>query len=241
MPDGGVPSPNGAWDAGESGNGMEPDGGTPSGARDAGALCEREACNPEGSTGCNAPQRCVLTPEGARCAERSSASREQGMSCGESAECAAGLACFRSGDGGVCARVCCPGGSGCEAPERRCRPAPLSDGTDTSWGGCLQPEPCDVLRPVETCGPGEACYIVSARGETGCRGTGSASVGETCDQQHDCEPGLSCVGLEQATCVRVCGIGKQDTVSCPRDEGRCRVYSQSPRGTGLCARMPAAP
>src|SRR5690606_29398114 len=151
--------------------------------------------------------------------------------CESVADCAPGLACFATADGGgTCGRICCPsepdacvdgavcGGSGV-----------LVDGTATSWGRCSPPQPCDVLDPVASCGDREGCYIVDRAGTTECRVAGSADIGEVCSAQNDCRPGAFC-GLG-GRCVRICRLGAGD---CPAGEGRCVAQVHSPPGTGFC-------
>jgi len=210
-----------------SGDAGSADGGSQdAGSRDASVACAA-SCDPVRGTGC-AVGACVLTGDAPSCAPLGG-SLTAGMPCEEPNQCAAGLACFRKRAGGVCAPICCEAADTC-AEETRCGGTGiLVDGTPTEFRECLAPRPCDVL-DATTCEMGEACYIVSSTGDTDCRRTGEASVGEACADQSECAAGLFCGGLFEGECVRICELG----MPCPGDEGTCRAYAQSPEGTGLC-------
>ncbi len=211
-------------------------GGRDAASADAGiSWCTVGDCDPREGSACDTGV-CVPTPTGTACIA-GTAELDEGDACEEPGDCLPGLVCFRRGDGGVCALPCCPGDDAdvCGA-EMRCAGAGTRvDGTSTDWWQCVPPRPCDPLHPEAACEPGEGCYIVSSTGETDCRRAGEAGVGDACEDQNDCAPGLFCGGLVSPTCVRICSLGDAGAaVTCPSEEGSCRAYGHSPEGTGIC-------
>ena len=196
---------------------------------DAGQPCPA-ACDPTGSAreGCVAGV-CVLQDDAPFCAPMPGRGME-GASCESTEQCGAGLACFLKRTGGVCGRICCRAAPACGEEERCGGPGQLVDRTEVAYGECLPIRACDVLDP-EGCELGEACYITSSMGDTGCREAGDAGVGEMCTEPQDCARGLTCSGFFEMTCARICSLERDE---CPADEGRCVRYAQSPPGTGLC-------
>ncbi|GAB5547742.1 MAG: hypothetical protein SangKO_075020 [Sandaracinaceae bacterium] len=211
--------------------GASRDAGQDSGAGDvdAGALlCADAVCDPRSADGCT-EGACVLWGEAAAC-QSEPGSQSLGSECTEPGACAPGLACFRDGERGVCARICCPGdGSACSDGASCGGSGELVDGSMTSWGRCLARRTCDVLDPAGTCEPREGCYIVDGAGTTECRVAGSADAGEACEEQQDCQSGFFCGGVGSKRCVRICELGAGE---CP--EGRCMAQAHSPSGTGFC-------
>lgn len=210
------------------------DGGAPhdSGApiTDAGAsLCLVAACDPRSPDGCDEGS-CVLWTESSSC-ETSPGGYSAGTSCASTMDCAPGLACFLTPEGGKCGRICCPGDE-CTDGAICAGSGVLVDGTESSWGRCLPPRSCDVLRPSESCESREGCYIVDAEGATQCRVAGTAGAGEACAAQEDCQSGFFCGGITGSRrCVRICRLGAGE---CPASEGRCVAQAHSPEGTGFC-------
>lgn len=205
-------------------------------ASDAGAIDAGEdlacggPCDPAG--GRCGDGLCVLTGSAPACSLGAGLGA-LGDPCEVTTECTAGLACFRRREGGVCGRVCCAASprETCGEDEHCGGTGVLVDGTITRYRECLAPRTCDVLRDDNpACFSGEACFIVGER-ETDCRVPGEVRVGGACAHPEDCQAGLSCVGLFEGTCVRVCSLRDE---SCPASEGMCVAYAQSPPGTGLC-------
>jgi hypothetical protein len=204
--------------------------------------CDTSSCDPRDTSVC-----CVLADRIPECAE--SGELEEGEPCSGEDECASGLACFRDpvASGGVCAVVCCPGDdAACPDPDpvdggasrRRCSAdGVLISGIETSWGRCDWRRSCDPLAEG-SCPEREGCYVRWPRDReedaASCELAGSAIVGQLCEVQRDCAPGLFCAGVGTRSCVRICRIG--DPGSCPDEEGSCVAQAYSPSGTGVCVR-----
>lgn len=194
--------------------------------------CDRTVCDPVAGE-CSGDRRCILSGGAVRCTSEPG-DKEAGARCESVDECAPGLACFRTLEGGRCARVCCASDdAACDSGETCGGSNELVDGSQTNFGRCLAHRNCDVLDAFRRCESGEGCYIVSPEGETQCLRGGGATTGERCEAQEDCAPSYFCAGLAARTCVRICAI-KNDSLPCPVDEGACVAYAHSPAGTGLC-------
>ncbi len=199
---------------------------------DAGAsLCRFDVCDPRSPDGCDEGS-CVLWGASSSC-EEMPGRYSAGTPCTTPMDCAPGLACFLTEEGGVCGRVCCPGEEVACTGDAVCGGSGvLVDGTESSWGRCLPPRSCDVLDPSEDCEPREGCFIVDADGTTQCRVAGAGGPGDACADQEDCQSGFFCGGIGNARrCVRICRIGADE---CPAEEGRCQAQAHSPPGTGFC-------
>ena len=223
---------DGAWPMDASGR--DAGGRDAASAADAGGpTCGWTECDPFDDR-CDGDAVCRLAGDGTMCIDVVTEPVEEGGPCNTSAECEAGLACFRAGDGGVCGRPCCPDRDEVCEGESTCRGSGLLvDGTDSGWLRCTRS--CRPLAPADACEPGEGCYIVTSTGGTDCRSAGTAEVGDPCVEQSDCASGLFCAGLSSPTCVRICSLGDAGAgTTCPSGEGNCRAYSHSPPGTGLC-------
>ncbi|NOY91083.1 MAG: hypothetical protein GXP55_07700 [Deltaproteobacteria bacterium] len=184
---------------------------------------------------------CLLASSGPRCA--ATAGRVlAGDRCAALSDCATGLSCFLTREGGVCAPVCCPAegvdGGSCATDERCGGTGVLVDGRMSDFRRCVGPRPCDVLDASVACDRDEGCYIVDAAGTTDCRVAGTAAAGESCVEQNDCAPGFACSGLVSPSCVRICSL-RAPRAACPSGEGDCVAHAQSPSGTGLCT-VPAS-
>lgn len=217
------------------GGGLLDGGGNDAGAMldagiDASAACEAVSCDPTSPDGCAVGESCVLHGALSSC-EASAGSFGPGSPCVYVADCAPGLACFETRGGGICGRICCPGDDTCVEGASCGGSGILVDGTETSWGRCLPPRDCDVLRPEDDCEPREGCYIVDSAGNTECRVAGTGEAGAACSVQQDCSAGFFCGGIGATHCVRICRL---DGAPCPDDEGRCVAQAHSPAGTGLC-------
>lgn len=240
--DGSIVLDSGASDAADDSSAVDSsadaapsDGGAPDAASSCGGRC-----NPV--LGLCAAGVCLLSSSGPRCAETGGLGVE-GARCSAVGDCGAGLSCFLTRAGGVCARVCCPlgrfeGASDCAMGELCAGTGALVDGTVTDYRRCVAPRPCDLFDAMASCDHGEGCYIVDGEGHTDCRVAGAAAVGEACAAPSDCAPGLACAGLVSPTCVRVCSL-RPGAEPCPTGEGECVAQAQSPMGTGLCT-VPAA-
>lgn len=209
------------------------DAGRDAGASDAGpsGLCWSAACDPR-VPDCTGGS-CVLWGEASTC-ESTPGSYAANARCETVMDCTPGLACFLGSDGyGVCGRVCCPGdGAACVDGAVCGGSGLLVDGTPTSWGRCLPPRSCSLLRPEETCDEREGCYIVDTERTTECRVAGPGGPGDSCAAQTDCQAGFFCGGLPGAQrCVRICRLEANE---CPTAEGRCVAQRHSPEGTGFC-------
>ncbi|MFW5875100.1 MAG: hypothetical protein ACOCXM_00045 [Myxococcota bacterium] len=191
-----------------------------------------EPCDPIALTGCTDVETCVLAATEPACLAQAGPG-PQGEACTSTTDCAEGLACFATRSGtGACRRLCCGDAATCEVDER-CGAGVLVDGSPVSWGRCApSQEECAPLDPLETCDPGEACYVVTAGGDTGCRPPGAGDAGDPCREQNDCLPGFACRGLSDATCKRICDTTEESP--CPTGEGACEHPSGWPENTGLC-------
>lgn len=192
------------------------------------ASCAMGSCDPREDAECGATAACVLADRLPECADAVGA-LQAGEPCATELECAAGLACFRDGAAGTCARVCCPGDPGaCDDGMRCSADGVLVTGVATSWGRCGAPRACDPRTPE--CPAREGCYIDYRSAD--CRLAGTAELGEACAVPEDCLPGFHCAGIGAPTCVRVCVLA--DPRSCPSAEGTCVAQAYSPEGTGVC-------
>jgi len=206
--------------------------------RDAGApTCPSTPCDVlESRTGCDVAEACVLGAGGPSCEpEESLTNLEAGEPCESALDCAAGLGCFRAGEGGTCAQICCPGRDAVCSGGLRCgRLGVLVDGTETSFGRCVGERPCDVLDSGSNCEIGEGCYVDLSSGNTDCRAEGDAEEDEPCEVSQDCRAGFVCTGLMRKTCQRLCDVTAE--LPCPNAEETCqRTISDLPEGIGLCA------
>jgi hypothetical protein len=190
-----------------------------------------EPCDPVDGVGCDEPDACLVQAEGPVCTALADGV-SSGDSCEGFGECEEGLGCFATREGGsVCDRLCC-GDDDCGRGER-CGAGLVADGASMLYGRCLPADaPCDVLDPIETCEPGEACYVVTLTGGEACQPAGHRDVDEPCAEQRDCAPGLACRGLT-STCKRLCVLETEDD-ACPALEGECVFQPQLPPGVGLC-------
>jgi hypothetical protein len=217
----------------DSGAGSLDAGAAPSDAGPS-AYCQYEACDPRYPDGCGEGS-CVLWAASSTC-EATPGSLSTGMVCETVMDCAPGLSCFLTAEGGVCGRICCPGDpSACIDWALCAGSGVLVDGTRTSWGRCAPPRTCDVLSPQGACEEREGCYIVDEDGTTQCRVAGIGGPGDACAVQEDCQSGFFC-GFT-GRCVRICRLGADD---CPSDEGHCVAQAHSPAGTGFCTLDPAS-
>lgn len=189
------------------------------------------ACDPRMPGQCGDGESCVLAGESSSCEAMWTGSIGPEGPCMYATDCAPGLACFETPDGGRCGRVCCPGDSTCIDGASCGGSGVLIDGTATPWGRCLPPRSCDVLAPEDSCEMREGCYIVDSAGNTECRFAGGGEAGAPCATQEDCRSGFFCGGIAETRCVRICRI---DGEPCPIDEGRCMAQAHSPEGTGFC-------
>ena len=193
-----------------------------------GSSCAMGSCDPREVSECGVTAACVLSDRLPECAD-AVGGLEEGEPCASALECAAGLACFREGATGVCARVCCPGDEGACGDGMRCSAdGVLVTGVATSWGRCGAPRACDPRAPA--CPTREGCYIDYRTAD--CRLAGTADLGQSCEVPQDCLPGFHCAGIGAPTCVRICVLS--DPRSCPSAEGTCVAQAYSPEGTGVC-------
>ncbi|MCS6798326.1 MAG: hypothetical protein NZ898_07325 [Myxococcota bacterium] len=240
-----------AWDDGasdvEAGDALFDASGTEAAPRTCGPAPCDPAAAPGARDGCDAMQRCVLTPLGPRCVTGSGTVAE-GEPCTSSLDCLEGLACFAMPIGARCGRPCCPASpdacgedrDGGSRPRTSCTAAALLvEGAAERWGWCALPRSCHVLDPM-SCGVGEGCYIVSPMGDAECRIAGRAGVGDRCTEPHDCAPGLFCGGIAEKRCIRMCALGDAGGPRCGPGE-TCTAFAHTPRGTGLCIQEQARP
>jgi hypothetical protein len=199
-------------------------------ARDAGLPLCRGACDPVERTGCASTEICAVRDEEASCGAPGRGAR--GSVCTLTSECAAGLACFATDDGGgMCDRVCCPGAEDCASPEVCGGDGALVDGTRSSWGRCLAPRAGTLLDPT-ACPAREACYVVGPLGESECLVAGTALEGEPCALPNDCAADLLCIGASDRTCARLCALGGS-TDPCG-SSAMCVRQAYTPDGVGVC-------
>ncbi|MCS6858251.1 MAG: hypothetical protein NZM37_11115 [Sandaracinaceae bacterium] len=188
------------------------------------------ACDPVSGMGCRSGQSCVLRGSSAVCGSNGGA--VEGSPCNRSDGCTDGYACFAIPDGGVCARVCCPLEWNCRDGQVCVRDF-LVDGSQTTWGRCMVPRPCELTNQGG-CGSRWGCYVYNERGARSCLPAGSGQPGSRCEAVNDCVPGALCVGAFDRTCLKICTLG---TSLLPCDRGEtCIRQGYLPEGIGVCAR-----
>lgn len=224
--DGAISDAGGLLDGGQPADGAATDAGEP----DAGWICDISACDPRDETSCDTGL-CALWTGEPTCEDAHDGVLAPGAVCAYAEDCAAGLACFMTLTGGVCARPCCLGDEvGCAVGSRCGGSGRLVDRTETSWGRCLSLRSCELLRPV--CEEREGCYLLDGSGMTECRIAGTSGAGERCSVQEECQAGFFCGGLaSQKMCIRLCAVAAD---TCPVAEGRCVQQAHTPVGVGLC-------
>lgn len=200
-------------------------------------VCPTDECDPDSQNCANGT--CTLRDDATVCLPALGTVQE-GQSCTGSAQCDVGLACFETSTGNRCQRICCPGDDSFCAEEEKCGGSgQLLEGTETlTWGYCTPVRrECDVFDYEATCELGEACYVVSAQGETACLRAGAAQVGDSCGYkgeaiQNTCAPTMVC--LAGKTCQRLCGLADESEHTCDADEGECVLTGFTPQNVGLC-------
>jgi hypothetical protein len=197
-------------------------------------MCPVSECDPRMAEDCG-EDPCVLGGAGGAvpmCVEGMLGDAGEGESCELVTDCADGLACFAAGAAGVCARPCCPDGIETCAGGQRCVGSGVLVGdVVTAWWRCVEPRPCDLLATEGSgCSLGEACYIVSDKGDTDCMRAGEAGPGDACAAPNDCAAGLFCGA--RGSCERICRLAA-GTDACPAGQ-YCSMYRHTPDGAGLC-------
>lgn len=132
-----------------------------------------------------------------------------GETCTSFWDCAEALGCDRAGDQpyGACATPC---RSDDDCAGTRCGALRTLDGELSNLVG-LCSLPCDPIAD-DGCGPGLACMLMMGQAfgtgldfaTPGCIPTGDADLGEHCEAQVWCRPGLVCIG---DTCRQACQLG----------------------------------
>jgi len=220
------------------------------------ALCPQGACNFQSQAGCSATETCSPHYDSASnsvvpaCV--ATGTQKAGAPCDNTASqiCAPGLICAD----GACAKPCCGGDyTVCGAGESCIRTATIfktAQGTeipyDAGLGTCAPVGTCNVLDPTSCSSDATrpVCRIVDARGYVACRPHsegGDADLGEPCNADKQCAPGLHCAGnvdddaAVQTTCVRLCAWGSCDAKpACGNGEGLCVHFARDPDGVGEC-------
>jgi hypothetical protein len=153
--------------------------------------------------------------------------RLPGESCGAAGadDCAAGSVCLAvtlDGAGSACFRYCrtdgdCAG-AGCTIAI-----------TGSSANACGEAVSACTLVPQGGCPLGTACFVVEARGDTGCHVAGSGGLGTACASDYDCLPGFACF-QSPSGCQRLCRTG----VSSDCDGGSCSAVTGWTGDVGIC-------
>ena len=164
-----------------------------------------------GSTNLPAGDACRVTSDGPACTP--SGTGRDGSSCKASSDCSSGAECvLRTGNqGGQCRRYCCTGTcTNVPSPSGGatfCDVAQLNEEASVKVPVCMPVKPCKLLTQGQ-CETGESCAVVTDVGLTSCVPTGSAQVGESCEENH-CTAGLTCLGRPGARkCFQLCKIGQ---------------------------------
>jgi hypothetical protein len=173
-----------------------PDGGTYNPTYDAAGLaCRVQPSQNVSSGGVGAPTACSVAGHG-----------EDGATCLEASDCAAGFECVGTmsptGDAvaGACRHYCCAGNAECSAPvdtssvPEFCDIQSLMSATTTRVPVCMPIHPaggCPLL-PAGSCPADETCAVVREDGATSCVEVGDVAAGEPCDTDH-CKAGLVCL------------------------------------------------
>jgi hypothetical protein len=178
----------------------------------------RGMCDPVCQVGCGCRQRCVLAGGTPTCLSPADDPLERGARCQTSADaCRPGDICLAEAEpacGAHCYRLCrrdadCAAGATCSIE--------IQFGASTPAARACSPpaEACDPTgearcsragRPLPTFG----CYVMSAEAPDSavCDCAGTARLGEACQFEHECVPGLECVRVAGiSTCRRVCRMG----------------------------------
>ncbi len=193
------------------------------------------ACDPTAAGGCADGEQCVVDGEAARCGVGGDAERY--APCSRTDACGPGLACFLSAVGGVCDRVCCPSGGGCDGEETCGGDGLLIDGARTAWGQCAPPRACRLLE-ARACPDREACYLMDAAGESRCLRVGDGVAGSPCTRPNDCAANLVCVGAVERVCTPLCALGEPDACA---SGASCVRQAYTPDGVGICVAAGARP
>jgi len=155
------------------------------------------ACNPTCGTGCSCGWCGVDSSGAVACLPGTPGTATAGMACDPSkpAACAPGLYCRAECGTGRCYKFCdtssdCPNGGSCNFSV---------PGTSI----LLCSDACDPIAQTG-CPSGYGCYPSGSTGECDCAGTGK--TGASCMLAHDCVPGATCIGPQNATtCQKICG------------------------------------
>lgn len=179
-------------------------------------------------------------PERPRPECRPAGSLDVDAPCDTSGDCAAGLACVGSEQGGQCKPYCCGGSEVCAArsycAERPLRES-LSLGKEVRVPVCVTADRCDLTQPYPcppdvrskgecTCTDSQtACAVVRADGTTSCVEPGEGMAGEECP----CAWGHIC-SRATGTCLKLCSTVAEDTCS----TGKCQASANLPLNFGVC-------
>jgi hypothetical protein len=159
--------------------------------------------------------------------------------CQTVADCAAGLGCVQTANGGACRPYCCADVEAC--PDKTyCAPQPMAEDDKTQIPVCVPTDNCTLLPDAQTCpamqtppapgccADGLACFIVRSDGSTSCLTPGASGLGGTCP----CQAGFVCSKLTDE-CKKLCRLG-HDAADCPGG-GKCEGGSMAyPAGFGVC-------
>jgi hypothetical protein len=157
--------------------------------------------------------------------------------CNTAADCAAGLGCIDTPNGGTCQPYCCGDVEAC--PNNTfCVPKLMAEDKATQIPVCVPTDNCTLLSEHSCssanpptpgcCADGLACFIVRGNGATTCMAPGAGQLGDPCP----CDAGYVCSKLTNQ-CRKLCRLGN-DATDCPNG-GKCEGGSTAyPVGYGVC-------
>lgn len=180
----------------------------------------RGSCDPVCQAGCKCNERCNLDPQGvAQCGKQAPPFAGPNDRCDPKADtCRPGLICLSESNPAACQAHCyrfCRADGDCLGNAKCTTEIILGDMATGNKVCSPPPEGCNPWGPAACTNraanpsPTFACYVLSARFSdiAVCDCAGTKKLNETCDFEHECEPGHECVKLgTQALCRRVCSL-----------------------------------
>jgi len=192
------------------------------------SLCGAGSCAIGGDE-CAQTETCRLSPaEGTAVSQCGLAGKSnEGVICNSAKDCAAGLGCAATPNGGgLCKTYCCGDAEACP-DSTYCAAQPMTEDPEVKIPVCVPANNCQPL-PLGACGDGLACAIVREDGTTHCIPAGEGKLNGPCP----CADGFVCSKLTNQ-CRKLCRVGK-DAEDCGGG-ATCQAGSSGfPEGYGAC-------